>query len=356
MTRKEKHFIKLFLMMLLAVLLCCLPVTASAKTVAKIGNKKYSSLEQAVKKVKKGQTIKLQSNVALSRFESINLNRNTTYTIDFNKKKVSGGLGITVSKGKVTFKNGNVTNVITVKKGSSLTIKSGTYQNLRNYGTTTITNGKLTNSKGIYGDVIENYNKLTIKKATIVCYSGFCLENSSKGTMIIRGGTYRNAKNKGSNIFQNLGKATVSGGTFTGSDKGIPLNNLGTITISGGKFINPVGAPNAYDPSQAYKHISNSGTMTIKGGTITAKKSSIAILSTGTLKISGGRIESYAAKPKPFRESSWNGAVAAYRGSLTITGGTIYSENGRGVEVSSGVTYSRTGGEIEAPYPGEEVA
>ena len=53
MTRKEKHFIKLFLMMLLAVLLCCLPVTASAKTVAKIGNKKYSSLEQAVKKVKK---------------------------------------------------------------------------------------------------------------------------------------------------------------------------------------------------------------------------------------------------------------------------------------------------------------
>ena len=348
MEEKRKRMRKLWVVAILAMVLLSIPASASAKTVAKIGNKKYSSLEQAVSKVKKGQTIKLQANIVLSRTSQVVLNRNTTYTIDFNKKKIKGSLGIRIKKGKVTFKNGNVEGILRVDKGASLSIKGGSYQNLVNYGTTSITSGNFANNKVNASDVVENYGKLTIKKATIKSYKAFCLENQKKGSMTIKGGTFSNAKGKGSNILQNLGKASVSGGTFTSNEKGIPLNNLGTITITGGKFINPTASSNTYDPSTPAGYISNSGTMTVKGGTITAKKSATAILSTGTLSIRGGRIESYASKPKPFRKDMWPAVVNAQSGKLTISGGTIYSRNGRGVEASPAVAYLKTGGKIRA--------
>ncbi len=63
--RELKRVFQAMFMVLATVMLLSIPVsTASSKTVATIGSKSYTSLASAVKKVKKGQTIKLKLVIA----------------------------------------------------------------------------------------------------------------------------------------------------------------------------------------------------------------------------------------------------------------------------------------------------
>lgn len=361
MKNKGAVFVKILLLTLLGVMLLGIPISASAKTVATIGSKKYSSLKTAIAKVKRGQTIKLRTNVTLS--DELDLNKNTTYTIDLNKKKIKAASDsspyFNLNKGRLTLKNGTVEAKLYVEKGATLTIQSGTYQNLTNFGKTTIKNGKFTNKKKFLNTVINNYNKLTIEKATVRSYEGHCIENSFESTMTIKGGTYKDAsKDGGQNVITNSGTLFIKGGTITSptSNRANPINNMGTVTISGGKIIIPNSSP-YYPGEPQYGHIVNAdGKMTITGGTIIAKKNVTAIYSSGTLKITGGRFESYYPTRRTAEEyrQTFPAVIEVHGGTLSMTGGTIYSKNGRALGIAPGRTYKVEGVKISSPYTGLE--
>lgn len=177
---RTKKTWKRLLLALICILMFSIPVSASAKTVAKIGSKKYSSLEAAIKKVKNGQTIKLQCNVTLKKH--LVLNRNVKYTINLNKKKITmkNCTGIELNKGKVTLYNGTISTSVGVyvREKAALTVKKGTFKfTFMNYGTMTVSGGTV--------KYILNAGTLTAKSGKIthgiMCYS--------KSRLYVKGGT-----------------------------------------------------------------------------------------------------------------------------------------------------------------------
>lgn len=112
---KKKRLLLAVVTMLLAVFLTVPALAATYQ--AQIGSQKYKTIQLASKAVKKGQTIRLISDVSLKETQCIQLKKNTTYTIDFNGKKVTktggdtakaSGYAFVIRKGKVTFKNANL--------------------------------------------------------------------------------------------------------------------------------------------------------------------------------------------------------------------------------------------------------
>lgn len=203
---RTKKTWKRLLLALICILMFSIPVSASAKTVAKIGSKKYSSLEAAIKKVKNGQTIKLQCNVTLKKH--LVLNRNVKYTINLNKKKVTmkNCASIKMQKGKVTLTNGTITTSggLYVNKKASLTVKSGTYK-------------------------IMFFNK---------------------GTMTVLGGTLK--------YIENDGTATIKGGKIT---HGIRCNSASSLSVKGGTVTQPSSSyeSGAITVNAGYKKLSITG-------------------------------------------------------------------------------------------------
>ena len=171
---------KRLLLALVCILMFSIPVFASAKTVAKIGSKKYSSLEAAIKKVKNGQTIKLQCNVTLKK--NLVLNRNVKYTINLNRKKITmkNCTGIDLKKGKVTLYNGTISTSmgLFVGKKAALTVKKGTFKfTFMNHGTMTVSGGTVT--------TIHNDGMLTMKSGKIT-HGIWC---DGKSRLYVKGGT-----------------------------------------------------------------------------------------------------------------------------------------------------------------------
>lgn len=265
MNTKRKGLILFICTLLLTGMLGMTAFAATSKnTAATIGSKKYTSLEAAVKAVKKGQTIKVTKSISTSETLTINKSK-VNFTIDFGKKsyKYTGkDYAVRLNKGTVTIKNAKMTvsngKALYVKKGAAATVSSGTFT-----GNGTSKTWEEILDKGIF------YN---------------C------GTLNIKGGTVKAGKNA---AIHNLGTLKITGGTFKSSlslkdnadsvsSGALILNylNNGKITITGGTFTADVNV------------IYNGGSLTVKGGTFTSGKVSALLNSHATAVISGGTFKS----------------------------------------------------------------
>lgn len=339
----------------------CLMLTLSvgttafaAKTAAKIGNKKYATLQTAVDKVKKGQTIKVVANITTDEPLEIGNASGRKFTIDFGGKeyKYTGeGYAIRLQKGTVTLKNASLTadNLIQTAKGTKLTIPNGTYRGIMitNLGTAVITGGTF---KGTGSTAKE----LMRERALLDNY----------GTMTVSGGSFHSGKNT---TIENRGTIRISGGTFSTKVKmygsatdGMVLDNRGkaggavsdkgaTAVITGGTF------------SSTYLLSHNCGTLTVKAGTFASKKFNVFCNAEGKIIISGGDFKSGGTGVPVLTQATAKttvsggtftskNTVASGRsgGTTKITGGTFTSTSAKEAVLSAvdGAAISVTGGQI----------
>ena len=338
--KKEKTVISL----LLAALLCALLGTAVfAATAAKIGNKKYASLQDAFNNVKSGQTIVLQANIKLND-EYVELNKKGKFTLNLNKKTIS-----MLHNGQISVQQGN------------LTIMNGQMKK-------TTRTGRLLYSEGP-GAVV------TIKDGT---YEG-SLCASGKGKLIINGGTFRSLKTNNVSLISlaDYGEAVINKGKFSGGDANalIEVLNSSSLTINGGNFTRTTPFFDDYSDTfspewsngamlftgNSSKTIIKAGTFQSSGiclytegdsalevtdGSFTSRKGGVLLNSDakavtikgGTFKISGpwGLMYNHGSSKCTVSGGTFNSQWSLFENNnagakptITITGGTFVSTNGK---------------------------
>ena len=295
--------------------------TAAATTdAAKVGEMGYTTLDDAIKAAKDGDTVTLLAD----RTEDVTIT--TSITLDLNSKTLTntnaGKATISVTGGTVTVKNGTVIggasyyNIEVTKNsnadlilenvtatagntGSSmidnwgtLTINSGSYTGGMNTvkseegSTLVINNGTFTCDYGkkwsytatilVYGDTTINGGTFIQKTTNTSSYAKVVMTGIVEGYEAITrvtDGTFTNEKLSG--IFYAYGKATsdnfeVSGGTFNKSisdgycaDGFIPTKNAdGTYGVKEGKYVAAVG-------SKKYETLADAIRLAAKGKTVT---------------------------------------------------------------------------------------
>lgn len=260
--RKSLRLLLFFLALFAGIATMNRPVEAKAKTVAVIGNKKYSSLEEAVKKVKDNQTIILKQNVKLK--DTICVNRDVKFTLDLNKKTVQYNgddyAWLLRRKVQLVLKNGTIKaekgDVMSIGYQCKVTSKKNTYiGSMSNTGSLLMNGDKLTGS-------MSNTGSLTIQKSTfknkktgsdlfynyrkgyILIYSGTFENNAADSSMFfdegnstldIRDGKYTSVNN----IIYNRQNAVlkIRSGQFSMTGEANMVSNYGkSMTISGGVF------------------------------------------------------------------------------------------------------------------------
>ncbi len=305
----------------------------TAATEAKIGSKKYTSLDEAMKAVKNGQTIKLMTDVSYKKNDLTVDRSKVKFTLNLNGHtlKFSSGHGLIVKNGSmtVTGKKGTLrfgTSGSTVKSGGTLTLKSGTYRGtIENKGTMKITGGTFSKT------FLSNGKTMTISGGT---FNSIALNNSGTAkisggtfskpgiingkTMTISGGTFKNYQNgKYQGMISNWGegsksvKLTVSGGTFKMSQQGtIFVNYYGgilnlkkataTCTNTKGEVLLDYGY----------------GKTTISGGKYTSKGDLMTVVSGSSAKIKGGTFKLTGGSSTIIMKTCDNGKI-------TVSGGTF---------------------------------
>lgn len=310
------------ILLLMSVTLMSLNVFA-ASTVAKIGSKNYTSLEKAIAAVKSGDTIKIVKSISTR--NAVKINKNVSFTIDFNKKNYKFSshdnvqTAFIINKGTVTFRNARISSdsdILQVKKSGKAVISSGTYSGDYIYAQGMLTiNGGTFKARGMSPLLdVGKSGQVTIKKAVFQgkshkWSSGYALPENpgyeeftmieNSGSLTIKGGTYNSAQNM---AVLNRGTLKITGGSFTTARKseddccirndasgivtitggtfracGQVLRNLGLkakMTLKGGKFLCDAGdsiwnVGKAVISGGTYVYVDNCGTMTINGGTIT---------------------------------------------------------------------------------------
>lgn len=255
--RKNNNKIVSLAVIVAMLIMLMAPITAhgAGKTVARVGNKNYTSLQAAVSAVKKGGTVKLMRNVKLK--SDLEFKRSGTFTLNLNRHQISGSDrdAIKISKGSIKIKNGTIVSPIRVSNKAKLTIQSGTYKRKSNEG------GNI---------LLDCYDegRLIIKGGT---FNGVCSADGN-AKVWIKGGTF-SCTHWYADAFNIKGKvvATVSGGVFKGS-----FSSSGNTTIKNGTFKNGIansdgGKMIIYKATVKGTVCNHHGTLRIKGGTYSYK-------------------------------------------------------------------------------------
>ena len=290
---------------------------ANGKSFA-IGNKKYDSLQDAFNNVKSGQTIKVLNNYELI---GPTMNRKVNFTLDLNGKtltlfrfgtiQVAGNCNMTI-KGKGAIKKENPSGrIIVVENGASLTINSpATFVgSIFNRGKLTIKKGTFKNIKTNRVGLLSNRDngQLIISGGSFTNASvyagenGGVIENRDQGKVKITGGTFRHTgalDSHASDVYDphkeggciigsdtsSKGSITISGGTFQSTCNILRCNNS-TLTISNGKF---------FVDGAGVLWLDGNAKATLTGGTYSAKKSNelCTILAKSKLTVKGGTFNS----------------------------------------------------------------
>lgn len=340
-------------------------------SVAEVGGKNYSSLQEAINAAQDGETVTLRTDAT----EDVTIaGKNITLDLGGNMltNTNAGKATISVQGGTVTVKNGNVAGGtsyynIEVTKGSNanmtltgvtatagntgssmidnwgtLTIESGSYSGGLNVvksdeGSTLAINGgkfelSYASSQG-YTGVIFNYGNATIAGGEFVCNAPYkkwahpqvvvtgVVDGYSSSTKIMGGSFTNTFKDTVQNIFHGVGKATsdnfeVSGGAFNKSisegycaDGFIPTKKAdGTYGVKEGSYIAQVG-------SKKYETLNDAIRLAAKGKTIqllTDATENITIASTKqiTLDLNGHTLNGGTGTAK---------AAILNKGNVTIT-------------------------------------
>ncbi len=245
---------------------------------------------------------------------------------------VTNGKACIYNNGTVILNGGTYTRSA---EASTSTSSSGgnSYYNILNHGTMTIAEGVTVSSTGSFSSLIENgYYNYTASNPRTGYVAG---TNEANASLTINGGSFAG----GINTIKNDDGATlvINGGTFANTTQACVQNNH-IATINGGTF-NPSGAVAVQ--SRHFNDTYNLGKTTISGGTFNG---SLVTYNGGTFEITGGTFNgSLVAKDGTFKisDGTFNGLVEAYDGgTFEISGGTFYESvvayEGGTIKVGSG--------------------
>ena len=286
-------------------------------------------------------TIKFNSGTLTSTSENY-------YTI-VNTNKIDVYDGFTINGSHIFNNDGTITiyggtfnsDVFAENDGGILNVNGGninstSYSIYNTSGTATISGGNINSqSYCVYNKGSSAITKIT-GNANLISEGSRAISNLSSGTIIIDGGSIKIASGYGA--YNSSSNLTISGGTINASSYGVYNTGSSAITeISGNPIIESAGTRAIYNTS--------SGTMTIKGGTITATNGYGVYNSNSNFTISGGSINasSYALyntgssavmEVKETAVIETSGSRCAYNNSsatLNINGGTLKTTTGYGI-------------------------
>lgn len=277
-----KKFISV-LLSLLMVFSLCLSVSADDGKVAKIGDKEYSTLQEAIDAVGDGDTITLIANtnedvviesgknITINIADGVTLTNVSDHTI-MNKGKLTitgNGIVDNVTNGKAAIYNNlgamAILNGGTYKRSQETGVDSknsggNSYYTIKNYGTMEINSGVTVENKGKYSSLLANG-----------WYSyGNADEPSTNGNPVakltINGGTFNGGLNTVKN--DDAGEMIINGGTITGFAQSCVQNN-NVLTITGGDIVGEENNSDAAIVSRAVTGSAvNKGITKITGGTV----------------------------------------------------------------------------------------
>ena len=245
--------------------------TAAATTdAAKVGETGYTTLDDAIKAAKDGDTVTLLAD----RTEDVTIT--TSITLDLNSKTLTntnaGKATISVTGGTVTVKNGTV-------------IGGASYYNIevtKNSNADLILENVTATAGNTGSSMIDNYGDLTINSGD---YSGGLdtIKNEPNAKLTITGGKFTLEKGTSdgfTDVVFNYGELNISDGEFIQSDKSAPYGQAQVIhtdkngnavprtTITGGSFINECARSTAWTVRQTN---AAGGCTEVKGGTFNKK-------------------------------------------------------------------------------------
>ncbi len=309
-----KKFISV-LLSLLMVFSLCLSVSADDGKAAKIGDKEYSTLQEAINVAGNGDTIALIANtnedvviesekdITINIADGVTLTNVNNHTIINRGKLTITGSGTVdnVTNGRAAVYNDlnaeAILNGGTYKRSQETGIDSknsggNSYYTIKNYGTMEINSGVTVENKGKYSSLLANG-----------WYSyGNANEPSTNGNPVskltINGGTFNGGLNTVKN--DDAGEMTINGGTITGFAQSCVQNN-NVLIITGG---NIVGEENNSDAAIVSREVTgstvNKGITKITGGTVKGGNPCIRedtkYGSTHQTEISGGTFSSDVTK------------------------------------------------------------
>lgn len=306
-----KKFISV-LLSLLMVFSLCLSVSADDGKVAKIGDIKYSTLQEAINVAGNGDTIALIANTN----EDVVIESEKDITIN-----IADGVTLTnvnnhtiINRGKLTITgSGTVDNVTNGRAAvyndlnAEAILNGGTYKRSQETGIDS------KNSGGNSYYTIKNYGTMEIN-------SGVTVENKGKYSSLLANGwySYGNADEPSTNG-NPIAKLTINGGTFNGGLNTVKNDDAGEMTINGGTIT-----------GFAQSCVQNNNVLIITGGNIVGEEnnSDAAIVSRavtgsavnkGITKITGGTVK--GGNPC-IREDTTYGLTHQ----TEITGGTFFSD------------------------------
>ena len=184
--------------------------------VAKVDNVKYETLQAAIDAAKGGDIVTLLADAT----EDVTIDKNIT--LDLGGKTLTN-----TGAGKAT---------VTIAKGATATVQNGSiiggtsYYNIQNNGTATFT-GVTATAGNTGSSMIDNFGTLTIESGS---YTGGLdtIKNEPGAKLTISGGEFTLTKgtSKGfTGVVFNYGDLTITGGTFTQSDKSAPYGQAQVI-------------------------------------------------------------------------------------------------------------------------------
>ena len=328
-----KKFISV-LLSLLMVFSLCLSVSADDGKVAKIGDIKYSTLQEAINVATNGDTIALIANtnedVVIESEKDITINIVDGVTLtNVNNHTI-------INRGKLTITgSGTVDNVTNGRAAvyndlnAEAILNGGTYKRSQETGIDS------KNSGGNSYYTIKNYGTMEIN-------SGVTVENKGKYSSLLANGwySYGNA-NEPSTNGNPIAKLTINGGVFTGGLNTVKNDDAGEMTINGGTIT-----------GFAQSCVQNNNVLIITGGNIVGEEnnSDAAIVSRaftgstvnkGITKITGGTVK--GGNPC-IREDTTYGSTHQ----TEITGGTFSSDVTK--YLKKGLVQNKDGSVVEKTY------
>ena len=306
-----KKFISV-LLSLLMVFSLCLSVSADDGKVAKIGDKEYSTLQEAINVAGKGDTITLIANtnedvvIESGKDITINITDGVTLTNVNNHTIINRGTLTIAGSGTVD----NVTNgraAVYNDLNATVILNGGTYERSQETGIDS------KNSGGNSYYTIKNYGTMEIN-------SGVTVENKGKYSSLLANGWYSYGNpNEPSTNDDPVSKLTINGGTFNGGLNTVKNDDAGEMAINGGTIT-----------GFAQSCVQNNNVLIITGGNIVGEEnnSDAAIVSRavtgstvnkGITKITGGTVK--GGNPC-IREDTTYGSTHQ----TEITGGTFSSD------------------------------
>ena len=270
----------------------------STPAVAKIGDAKYATLQDALDNVPDGGTVTVLQNISNAGTlyaDGYVSGGNRTYTVDLGGYTVSGGTFVVSDGNDVTFKNGTIEsasyaiqNTATATIDSTATVKSTATDASAVFGaegSTTNINGTVEGNK--YGVIARGGTLNVAGKVTATNDDGRAITLNKGGAADINDGAdidgaYGVVVHKDANL--NVNGGDIAGVYHAVSGNGTAADGPYTINVTGGTLTATNGA-GIYNPNAQ-------GTLKISGGNITGSTTAVAAGTNSTNIISGGTFSS----------------------------------------------------------------